>query len=309
MRRLLVILAACGTDPVDLPDAPIGDPDLGVDIAAIPAGCTTERATIDRPDDHRYDQIRVLYVTSSDGADNQLDTSGQICNSIRGIATWFHAQTGSYLRFDTAGGLVDIGFVRLAPSDAMMRGTDPGNQTIDDGIAFVRERIERELQPLAFNKLYAVYYEGTSSYACGGGAWPPVVAGRLGAMYLRAIPAGQSVPCGDSYPWGQDSLVPSYVDYGILHELVHSLGIVPDSAPNEHSSGHVFDLGASTPQRDLMYSPRPGMPDAPWGVLDPAGLVLDVGSDDYYAAPTPLDLATSSLVAPLSPIAHRPPGW
>ncbi|MEO8702947.1 MAG: hypothetical protein ABI867_23075 [Kofleriaceae bacterium] len=307
---LACAVVACGGDPALGPDAaPTSDADLGVDIVAIPGGCTLDRSEDDRPDDHGYDQIRVLYVTASDGSDESHDTNGQICNSIRAVATWFHAQTGSYLRFDTTGGLLDIGFARLGKTDAAMRGTDPANETIETGIAFVRERIERELPALARNKLYAVYYEGTSSYACGGGAYPPVIFGRVGAMYLRAQPPGESVPCGDSRPWGQPSLVPSYVDYGILHELVHSLGLVPDASPNEHSSGHVFDVAAGEPARDLMYSQRPGMPDPFWGVDDPRGLVIDIGNDDYFNAPTPGDLATSSVIAPLSVNAHRPLGW
>jgi hypothetical protein len=307
---LFTLLVACG-DPTVEPDArPLApDGDLGTDIAAVPAGCTTERATADRPDDHRYDQIHVIYATASDGPDFGHDTSGKICNSIRAVATWFHAQSGAYLRFDTAAGLVDIGFVRLAKSDAEMRGTDPANLSIDTGHAFVRERIERELGLLAPNKMYAVFYEGTSVYACGGGPWPPEVPGRVGAVYLRATPTGTAVPCGDSYPWGSDDLVPNYVDYAVLHELVHGLGLAPAGAPHQHNSGHVFDLGAPSPSRDLMYAERPGMPDPPWSTDDPSGLVLDIGADDYFNAPTPFDLASSSILAPLSPFAHRPVGW
>jgi hypothetical protein len=298
----LLGLAACSA-PEAGPDAGDDvDANLGVDLPAIPAGCTTERATEDRPDDHGYDQIHVLYVTPMDGRDDAHDTTGRICNSVRAVATWFHAETGSYLRFDTIDGLVDLGFMRLAIGDVAMRGDDPGNGTIDRGIAFVRERIEREL-PLRANKLYAVYYEGTSSYACGGGAYPPLIVGRVGAMYLRAQPPNVAEPCGDSFPWGRPDLVPSYIDYGMLHELVHSLGIVPDAAPHEHASGHVFDPGTD-PQRDLMYSERAGMPDPPWGVLEPGGLVVDIGDDDYAS-----ELATSSLIAPLPDAARRPIGW
>ncbi len=316
MRALpwVIWLAACGDGSDVRPDAavPRPDADLGVDLPAVPPGCTEVRTEDDRPDDHHYDQIRVLYVTASDGPDFTHDTSGQICNSVRSIATWFNARSGSHLRFDTIGGLVDIGFVRLVADDLQMRGSDPGNANVMTGIAFVRERIELELQRagmLASNKLYAVYYEGTSSWACGGGAWPPLLPGRVGAMYLRATPPGQSLPCGDSRPWGRANLVPDYVDYGILHELVHSLGITPDSAPNEHSTGHVYDVAAATPERDLMYSPRPGMPDRPWNVGHPDGLLLDLGNDDYFRAPTPFDLAGSSLIAPLPANAHRPRGW
>jgi hypothetical protein len=311
-RRILpLLLVACGGDPAGAIDArpPSVDADLGVDIAAIPAGCTTERSTEDRPDDHRFDQIRAVYVTTADGPDFGHDTSGKICNSIRAIATWFHAQSGAYLRFDTAGGDLDIGFARLARTDAEMAGTDPSNSSVASGHAFVRDRIELGLGQLAPNKMYAVFYEGTSFYACGAGPWPPVIPGRVGAIYLRATPTGVAIPCGDAIPWGLPDLTPHYVDYAILHEIVHGLGLAPQGSPNEHTTGHDFDLASAAPHRDLRYAPRPNMPDAGWATEDPAGLALDLGNDDYFNAPTPFDLATSSLIAPLSPFAHRPARW
>jgi hypothetical protein len=298
----VVALAACADPDATVEPGPDAPPVVEEDRAEVPAGCMPERATADRPDDSARDQIRVLYVTSADGPDFGHDTSGRICNSVRAFATWFHAQTDSYLRFDTAGGLVDIGFVRLSRTDAELRGDDPGNLTIDTGIAFVRERIEREL-PLAPNKLYAVYYEGTSSYSCGGGAYPPLIVGRVGAVYLRAMPPGVEAPCG-AQAWGTADLAPHYIDYAVLHELVHSLGFAPPAAPHQHASGHVFDPDAPDPQRDLMYSQRVGMPDPYWGTDDPRGLVLDIGGDDYATA-----LSASSLLAPLPAAAQRPIGW
>ncbi len=308
MRGLIAValLVACADDG--------GDPvDAGPDVSGVPAGCVAERALDNRADDNGYDQIRVLYVLPSDTADQNRDTTGQICNSVRGFATWFHAQSGSYLRFDTSNGLVDIGFVRLAKTDVEMRGNDPNNGSVDFGTAYVRERIERELITKGMidrNKLYAVYYEGSSTYACGAGAYPPLITARVGTMYLGGLPIGQSVPCGQSHPWGQDSLVPNYIDYGMLHELVHSMGIVPASSPNQHQFGHVFDSNAVAPNRDLMYSPRMGGNDPGWATSDPAGLVLDLGKDDYFTAQSAeLDLARMSLLSPLPDGATRPSGW
>ena len=319
MRRLIaiaVLLGACGDDgSATSPDAGVDAGEgsgSGDDLADVPTGCVADRATVDRPDDNGRDQIHVLYVVPSDVTDAQRDTSGQICNSVRAWATWFRTQATSMLRLDTAGGLVDIGFVRLAKTDAQMRGTDPNNTSIDTGTAFVRERIERELVAagmIASNKLYAVYYEGSSSYACGAGAYPPVIVARVGVMYLDGLPLGQTVPCGQSYPWGRASLVPSYIDYGMLHELTHSMGIVANSAPNEHSMGHVFDATATTPNRDLMYSPRVGQSDPGWATNDPSGLVLDLGHDDYYQAGGAVELSTMSLLAPLPATPVRPYGW
>jgi len=313
MHRLMValVVAACGDDgATDVDAGP--DADLGMDMTLVPQGCVLERATTNRPDDHGFDQVRVLYVLPSDVTDQNRDTSGQICNSVRGWATWFHEQTGSYLRLDTAGGLIDIGFVRLSRTDVDMRGTDAQNLTEEEGIAFVRNRIENELvamQMIESNKLYAVYYEGSSTYACGAGAYPPLIVARVGVMYLNGLPIGQSVPCGQSFPWGQASLKPSYIDYGMLHELVHSMGVVSPAAPHQHTVGHVYDTGVAQPNRDLMYSPRQGMPDPGWATNDPAGLVLDIGQDDYWNAPVNVRLEKMSLLSPLPENAVRPNGW
>jgi hypothetical protein len=316
---VLVALCACGDDGIDVtpdsggtvvdampdsPDAPM------VDMPEIPVGCVDGRVTADRADDSSFDQIRFLYVLPSDAIDRQRDTNGQICNSIRGIATWFHAQTSTYLRLDTSGDLIDVGFVRLTKTDAQMRGTDPNNTSIDTGTAFVRERIERELVQMgliASNKLYGVYYDGSSVYACGGGAYPPLIEDRVGAVYLQGMPPGTTKPCGDSFPWGQASLVPSYIDYAVLHELVHSMGIVPNSSPNEHAQGHVFDATATAPARDLMYSPRTSG-DPAWATNNANGLLIDINSDDYYNAGT-VDLAKMSLISPLPASPQRPGGW
>ena len=302
MRRIVLLLSitACGDDgatifPDAASDAPI------VDTPVIPASCAVERSMTDRPDDSSLDQIRVLYVTPQDGFDRQRDTNGQICNSVRAFATWFHATSGSYLRFDTVEGAIDIGFVRLPQGDVYMRGNDPNNTSVETGTAFVRNRIENELDAMGVvqrNKLYAVYYEGSSVYACGGGAYPPAIIDRVGAMYLQGMPPGVTQPCGEGRPWGQPSLVPNYVDYGMLHELVHSMGIVAMTSPNHHAFGHVFDSA-----RDLMYSPR-GSSDPGWAVDDPNGLLLDINSDDYAEM-----LSTMTLLSPLPAGAVRPPGW
>jgi hypothetical protein len=339
MRRLVVLaaLAACapsetagmmmGDDTIE-PDASV-DPDVMIeppldvpppmegneDLDDIPSSCATGRATADRPDDSALDQIHVLYVVPSDVTDAQRDTSGQICNSIRGLATWFHDQSDVFLRWDTYNGALDIGFVRLSKTDAQMRGNDPTNQDAATGTAYVRDRIELELLNMGKiknNKLYAVYYEGTSVYACGGGAYPPAIKMRVGAMYLNAVPQGLTTACQDAFPWGTANLKPSYIDYGLLHELVHSMGIVPDDAPNEIGSanpGHVFDASAATRARDLMYSPRPSTTDAAWATNDPNGLLLDVNRDDYFDATSSVEMSELSIISPLPPNAQQIIGW
>jgi len=275
-----------------------------------PLGCPDARTEVDRPDDSPDAQVRVLYVVPADGADAQLDVDGTICNSVASWSAWLDAQTGGRrLRLDTHDGALDIGFVRLALDDAQMHGTSTA-QDIDTGVAYVRDRIERELLQdghLVPGKIYAVYYGGTSEYACGGGAFPPMLPGVVGAMYLGGEIPGYP-PC-DEAPWGQPDLVPRYIDSAMLHELMHTLGHVAIGSPSQHSFGHAFDEGRGQPQRDLLYSPRPGTDDPPWGVYEPGGLVLDLGRDDYFehGDPSRPDLARSIYLDPLPPDAEPPP--
>jgi hypothetical protein len=290
--------AASGNSTGDVPDGP--------------PTCPGARSELDLPDDTPDPQVRVLYVLPSDGTDEALDTSGTLCNSVLAWSQWLAQQTeGRTLRFDTAGNVLDIGFVRLPLSDAVMHGTS-AIADIDTGLAYVRDRIERELRLLDMidlHKLYAVYYGGTSEYACGGGAYPPLLVGQVGAMYL-----GGQIPGFDACteaPWGQPDLVPRYIEYGMLHELVHTLGVLDAGAPHQHSFGHAFDDAERSPERDLMYSARPRMGDPPWGVYAPGGLVLDLGHDDYFEQPDPdlVDLSRSVFLEPMPADPVFPPGW
>jgi hypothetical protein len=98
-------------------------------------------------------------------------------------------------------------------------------------------------------------------------------------MYLRGeLPPG-SPPCA-SNPFAGPAQPPGYMEYAMLHEVLHTIGLVPQCAPHHTRSGHVSD-----DPTDLMYAG-----DEPW---TPAA--LDVGRDDYFEAGVSgcLDLATS----------------
>ncbi len=260
MRRLAligtcVLLAAVGT-----PSA------VGV-RQALP------RATADRPDEATGPQVHAFYVIPAGATDRGLDTDGTVAASISNFQGWLQSQTGGRkLRVDTYLGQPDVTFTQLAETDGQMAANG----------AFVRDAIERELIARGLTKpgkIYAVYYDGTSTYACGGGAWPPALPGILGALYLRATVGG--VTC---YHPEQAKQGIGYMDFAILHELLHTLGFVPTCTPHQTLAGHVGD----SPD-DLMYAgPKPWRPS-----------VLDVGHDDYYDAHIAgcPDLATSSYLA------------
>jgi hypothetical protein len=316
-----LVVAACSTT-----DAPSSGPtpsssssgsssggsvDASTDASTSTFTCPTARATEDSADDVAGYQVHVVYALPSDGEDKELDTNDRICNSVLNFTKWMATQSGGRtLRLDEKEGALDIQFVRLTKTDAQMKGSEnPGD--VETGVAFLRDRIERELEDaghIKAQKLYAVYYGGSSTWSCGGGAYPPTLVGRVGALYLNGAPPG--APACNTNVLGKPGGPPGYLDYAMLHELVHTLGFVAEGATHHHSTGHVADLGA-TQARDLMYAARPTTNDPGWGTSDPGGLILDIGNDDYFdhRQAGVLDLAKSAFIDPLPANAAPPPGW
>lgn len=229
-----------------------------------------------------------MYVLPSDGVDQKLDTNGVIANGADAMERWFVSQTGgTRLRFDTFSAGLDISFFRLSRTD----------ETIANYGAYVRDQIEAELKAAGFNhpkKIYAVYYGGSSTYSCGGGAWPPGLRGNVAAIYLNGKPPG-AIPCSQNHFVAAGS-TPGYWEFSMLHEILHTLGFVALCAPHETRSGHVSD-----DPRDLMYAG-----DQPW---HPS--ILDIGHDDYYRHNNPacLDLAKSAFLDPTPADSQLPPRW
>jgi hypothetical protein len=263
-----------------------------------PAGGS--RLAADRPDDATGPQVHVMYVVPSDSDDRQLDVDGTLARSVASFHTWFSQHSnGLAFRFDTFEGALDITFHRLSRTNAQM---------IAFGAGVVTE-IERELRNAGHinpNKLYIAYYDGGSTYACGGAAWPPHVPGQMAAMYLRGTPGGMQ--CGAQQFVTSPTQFPRYWEFAMLHDFVHVLGVVADNAPN-----HTAAYPAHVPDRnDLMYAGP-----LPW-IYD-ATTVVDVGGNDYFgnalpAGVTRLDdspfLATvaSSSLARLEPLSLRAAG-
>jgi hypothetical protein len=230
-------------------------------LAAQSAPSVLPRTTTDRPDDVGGPQVHVVYAVPRGGEDRRLDVSGVLAGTVASWSGWLRGQTGGAgLRLDTSGGELDVSFFQVPLTDDEMVGKG----------AFVRDELERELREaglLAAGKLYAVYYDGKSTYGCGGGAWPPALPGVVAAMYLHGL-SGTGFDC-DRNPFAGATNPPGYMDFAMLHELMHTLGFVPTCAPHHTRAGH-----ASDSPTDLMYAG-----DEAWR---PA--VLDVGRDDYYRA-------------------------
>jgi hypothetical protein len=151
----------------------------------------------------------------------------------------------------------------LPQTDVELEASDP----------YIRDKIEADLKAsglVVAGKIYAVYYDGASTYACGGGAWPPVLPGVVAALYLHGAPPG-APPCDTNqfHSPGEDA---GYLDFAMIHELMHTLGFVPSCAPHFTLAGQVSDS-----PHDLLYAgPSPWYP-----------TTLDVGHDDYFDAHIP----------------------
>jgi len=243
-------------------------------VVAAPGGAHSvlERSTTDRPDDISGPQIHAVYVVPAGGTDRGLDSNGTIAASVNNWEAWLRGQTGGRgLRLDTYNGAVDVTFFRMTETDAQVTATG----------AFVRDAIERELKGAGLvkpGKLYAAYYDGNSTFACGGGAWPPTLPGIVGAVYMP--PTFWNTVGDPCYVPARSLAGMQLMDYAILHELMHTMGFVATCSPHFTRSGHVSDSPA-----DLMYA----------GDQDWHPSVLDVGRDDYFDAHIPgcPDLADS----------------
>jgi hypothetical protein len=223
------------------------------------ADAALPRSTVDRLDEQRGPQIHFVYAVPADGQDRRLDESGALEGSIASFQAWLAAETsGPNLRVDTYQGSLDITFFRLAAPDATLAARG----------AFVREGVEQELRAAGFDRadrIYAVYYDGSSTTACGGAFWPPQLQGNAVVMYLRGRPPGAFC---ENNGFAAASAPPTYWEYAMLHDLLHGLGFVATCAPHHHLAGHVSDFA-----NDLMWAGS-----QPWSF--PAR--LDIGRDDYY---------------------------
>jgi Divergent InlB B-repeat domain len=247
-----------------------------------------DRAGTDMPDDFQGPQVHFMYVVPADGADNQLDTNGTIEQSIERVQNWMLGQTGSQgLRIDTYHDVPDITFFRMPQTDSQATSVHP----------WPLWTIGEDLVAHGFNnpnKTYAVFYDGHSTWACGGEYSPALQ--KLGAMYLQGWPTRDPAPC---HAFGTGTTVPGYFDMGILHEVLHAIGYSTPCSPHKSQDG--FGNHVNDSPTDIMYAPD-ATHTAPW---NPLNAVLDFNHDDYYRAHIPgcLDLSDSPYLTPMLSLA------
>jgi hypothetical protein len=230
--------------------------------------------------------IQPLYVLPRDG-EGSLGAGGTIGRSVAAMQRWFTQQAGG-ARLRVVAGSVPT--VCLPETDAQIAAHG----------AQVRDRLEGLLRGEGYDdphRLYAVWYDGTSTFSCGGGAWPPELLGHVAALYLQGhyTADGQPVDCSQDR-FSSDGTTVEINELKMLHEILHTLGLVGRRAPHHTRDGHTSDNPT-----DLMYA----------GPLAWEPSVLDVGHDDYYlTGRTDIpDLSRSVFLDPLPVDPAPPPGW
>ena len=206
-----------------------------------------QRSSLDRPDDSDLLQVHVMYVSSSDGRDRELDTNGKLATSIGAIDSWFTAKSGGLtFRWDTYNGELDITYLRLSADSLEIHRAGGG---VNDFIL----NVVPDFSLLEQRKLYAVFYDGGTRDFCG-------VGGNLIATVFLS-----TGDCGSVQRLTHSSKVPGRVELVLIHELIHALGYPADCGPNVEEF-HVVDSSL-----DLMDP-----------FIDTDNPFLDLGEDDYF---------------------------
>lgn len=200
------------------------------------------RSTVDRPDDIAGEQVRVLYVLPADAPDRRWDLDGRLHSAAASANEWLYANGGHTVRFDTAGGRLDVGFVRLAESEAQLWMRPDGTKCPPDELCpHPREllAILEGMGALTPDKIHVLMWGGqfmpaSMRHVGCGGALP-------GAAFLSPLirnPVTSWSRClGDyvvSVPDSQNAngLI-------MLHEIFHVLGAVDDNAPDADGGHHI----------------------------------------------------------------------
>lgn len=256
----------------------------------ISVGKTSTRNYIDQEDDLKGFQFHIFYVIPSDGNDRGLDTDGTLNTSVTAAISWFKAQTGYDLRYDTFNGKLDITFYKSTQSNDAIKAFGAGMAT----------EIERELNNaslLSLDKKYVIYYDGEGDWACGGSSWGPN-GSQSAAFYLKTN--SYYADCS-AVTFTNNVSVMKYWEYVMLHESMHTIGLVSTCAPNSDGSNNVDD-----DPRDLMYTGpqiwRPSM--------------VDVNNDDYFNHTSNCpelseylwgNFTTSTITTKSTPLVSSPP--
>jgi hypothetical protein len=227
---------------------------------AFASWCGTGETQADRPDLTTGYQAHAVVMQPSDAPDTFVADANRLADDVTAVSSWWLGQDPTRVpRFDlasySAGTCLDISYVRLPNPGASYVGASATFgailRTLADNVGLSNQY-----------KDYVVYYDG-----------PAPEDGVCG------IGSGEFNDNGDAVVFLAGCTdVPS--DGVLAHEYLHSLGALPNGAPNfcttQTDPGHVTDTGHPCDSAtDVLY---------PYADTTPlAQKVLDYNHDDYYA--------------------------
>ncbi len=213
--------------------------------------CGTPSAVDARPNAVAGQPVHWVYVYPLDGEDRFSTFASAMQTDVETIDAWWRGQDPtraprSDLTQFACGVQLDLSSVRLQLSGSQLGAPDAPFDLIWDALLVA-----------GFDSDYAkyvVYYDGPigNENICGAGATAPRSLG-MAMVFVRSCPGVTSAEVA-------------------AHELVHTMGAVPNGAPHmcpPPDDGHTCDN-----DRDLMYPFSDGTP--------LTGLALDPDRDDYY---------------------------
>jgi hypothetical protein len=215
---------------------------LAVSILLAPgsAGATSPhpggRSTIDRPDARTGPQLHLIYFVPEGERDEHLDESPRLRLAIGRMQSWFRQQSGGLSwRFDTRRDDqdIDISFVpgrkplgaygSDAPSAAGGIEAELGNR----GFARDGKKYVILLSGGFSNDIYC----GTTVYNTGSlRNYTPANDGYPTARSYALIPLDSAANC-HSRDWGSGTR-PGWFQATLMHEMLHTQGLVPPGAPH-----------------------------------------------------------------------------
>lgn len=214
-------------------------------VGAIPG---LGRSLVDRPDDITGAQIKLVYVIPQDGVDDGYDYRGQIATQVALAQRWVKEQVNRRLRFDTFGGALDITFVRMSLTAAGFKQAIQGtNATVSKQVPVFGQLLASGLTTPG--KLYVLFYGGSNF----NGDCQSFGGGQVTTLVLKEGPpdAAQTAltPCGymplqvADGPFRQANEVAT-VASTLVHEVFHSVGMVPACALNSHPTTHLTPISS-----------------------------------------------------------------
>lgn len=187
------------------------------------------RTTRNRPDEASGLQAQLVYITTKNGIDRELDTNGAIKSAWTASQNWLAIRTGMVERMDTYRGEDDILYFRSSYTNADLLtrnfGSPLGNlhqEMVDSGL----------IKP---GKRYLAYAEINSPISCGAA----MVVG-VAVVYLQAVIVPSGIKCGGDWE-ASPSELSSYWAVVMLHESFHLGGAVDQKAPDFCSGAHLSD--------------------------------------------------------------------